>query len=516
MDFKKAFDTINRNALFCKLLMYNIKGPFLDILRNMYSEVLFSVKLQNGITDTFSSTIGVKQGCILSPTLFSIYMNDIVDIFDLPCDPADLNGTRLSCLMYADDLVLISNSANGLQACLNKLNAYCKKWDLSVNIQKTKVMIFNKSGRVLKRYNFVYEEKSIELTSEYKYLGIIFKPSGSFKEAANQLSKKAIKAMFCIRKCLSPDKLYVQPMLKLFDTCIKPILLYCSEVWAPELLFKNNKTLESKYNDFIPDKIHLKFCKLLTGVNRAAVNLAVLSELGRYPLALAALKGCIKYWYHAVNAPEESLLRSAYTYSLSQSKGFCNNIKLLLNQLGFEHVWRNQSTFSQRKLTNAVYSKLKDNYISFWKTKLHKDDDNSIGKLRTYRTIKSAYKIESFLIYNFDKSATQTFMKIRISNSKLFIEEGRFQKIPVNERICKLCNNGIEDEVHFITNCISLESIRANLFLMLSDIVPSFIHLSNEEKFNFIMMSKDYDINKICVEEIHKMYLLRNELAKTI
>ena len=63
-------------------------------------------------------------------------------------------------------------------------------------------MILNKSGNVLKGYNFSFEEQSLELMSEYKYLGIIFKPSGSFSFAINYLSKKASKAMFCIRNTI--------------------------------------------------------------------------------------------------------------------------------------------------------------------------------------------------------------------------------------------------------------------------------------------------------------------------
>jgi hypothetical protein len=83
----------------------------------------------------------------------------------------------------ADDIVLMSQSANGLQKLLDNLKLLCDKWNLKVNIQKTKVMISNKSGKVLKGYNFSFEEQSLELVSEYKYLGIIFKPSGSFSFA---------------------------------------------------------------------------------------------------------------------------------------------------------------------------------------------------------------------------------------------------------------------------------------------------------------------------------------------
>ena len=76
--------------------------------------------------------------------------------------------------------------------------------DLKVNIQKTKVMIFNKSGRVLKGYNFSLEEQSLELVSEYKYLGIIFKPSGSFHLLLIICQRKPL------RQCSVFTKHYIQ------------------------------------------------------------------------------------------------------------------------------------------------------------------------------------------------------------------------------------------------------------------------------------------------------------------
>ena len=112
-------------------------------------------------------------------------------------------------------------------------------------------MIFNKSGKVLKGYIFSFEEQFLELVSKYKYLGIVFKPSGSFSFAIHYLSKKAsIKAMFCIRKTLYSEKLNAFLHLRLFDACVKPILLYCSEIWSLDILIKRNKNFESKYDSF--------------------------------------------------------------------------------------------------------------------------------------------------------------------------------------------------------------------------------------------------------------------------
>jgi hypothetical protein len=86
-------------------------------------------------------------------------------------------------------------------------------------------MIFNKFGKISKDHNFSYDGNTVSLVNEYNYLGIIFKPSGSFTEAINQLDKKASKAIFCIRKSVCSENMNVVLHMKLFDSCVKPILL---------------------------------------------------------------------------------------------------------------------------------------------------------------------------------------------------------------------------------------------------------------------------------------------------
>jgi hypothetical protein len=83
---------------------------------------------------------------------------------------------------YADDLVLISKSAEGLQKCIDNLCTYCKTWGLDINIKRTKSIVFNSSGRINKT-DFKYDNKPIEKGRSYKYLGINFTISSSFTDA---------------------------------------------------------------------------------------------------------------------------------------------------------------------------------------------------------------------------------------------------------------------------------------------------------------------------------------------
>ena len=175
--------------------------------------------------------------------------------------------------MYADDLIIISKSAKGLQCALNNLYSYCKRWKL-VNIDKSNVMIFNKSGRILDNFSFHYGNVMLKIVNEYCYLGIIFTPSGSFQKAMVRLKCKASKAYFKIR-----DNLYNNSSkcsFKLFESLIQPILSYGSEVWAPYLVRNLNDRNFTTLCDKNPGELqHIKLCKLILGVHRKATNHAV-------------------------------------------------------------------------------------------------------------------------------------------------------------------------------------------------------------------------------------------------
>merc|ERR1712030_219793 len=108
---------------------------------------------------------------------------------------------------WADDLLLFSKTPSGHQNSINKMQSFYKSLGLTVNIKKTKVMIFNRRGLVLdKKYTFVLEGKNLEITGEYQYLGLKLKPSGSFSLAVQELNDKATRAWFGISNIIFKNK----------------------------------------------------------------------------------------------------------------------------------------------------------------------------------------------------------------------------------------------------------------------------------------------------------------------
>ena len=115
VDFKKAFDSAVRKALMYKLLCKGIRGQFYDLLKHMYSNTLYCYKSEGYISEPFQANLGEEQGDSLCPILFNIFVDDICSYFNNSlADPVLLNNIHFNHLLYADDLVLISETPSGL------------------------------------------------------------------------------------------------------------------------------------------------------------------------------------------------------------------------------------------------------------------------------------------------------------------------------------------------------------------------------------------------------------------
>ena len=141
------------------------------------------VKTTDGYSRKISVLKGVHQGNVLSPTLFNFFINDIMIAMTGNHSPSiNTNTVQISCVLYADDTVILSQTKTGLQNKLDRLYDYCSAWGLQMNRDKTKVIILTRTDPKLKLF-FKCGDDIIETTDSCKYLGIIFYKSGSFTNA---------------------------------------------------------------------------------------------------------------------------------------------------------------------------------------------------------------------------------------------------------------------------------------------------------------------------------------------
>ena len=204
IDFTKAFDNVSHLHLFYSLIKNGLHGRVIRVLRDMYSKLQSSVQDNRGrISEEFTCSKGTRQGCMLSPLMFIFYMNELIEY----CKEKDCNGIfidehhpNVPHIFYADDLVLLGDHIGRLQNVLDNLSAFSDKWGLSVNMDKTNVMVFRNGGIVKKNENVYYKGEMIKHTTYYKYLGIMMSTRLSWSPAQKTLSLQAAKSMHCVKK----------------------------------------------------------------------------------------------------------------------------------------------------------------------------------------------------------------------------------------------------------------------------------------------------------------------------
>ena len=142
-----------------------------------------------GRTKFFKSNLGLKQGDTMSPRFFNLFITD--------CDPPFLQGCAINVLLFADDLVQLSTTRDGLQRALLKLEAYCKEWKLTVNTDKTKAMKISPTTRNNQRPKPLhYQGHALEWVSGFTYLGVYIDEKGRMQTNQARILKKATRAQF--------------------------------------------------------------------------------------------------------------------------------------------------------------------------------------------------------------------------------------------------------------------------------------------------------------------------------
>ena len=168
MDLVKAFDKVARELLFKKLFKIGVRGKMLRVIQDMYSKNIANVLVDNCLTDDFEIQSGVIQGSKLGPLLFLVFINDLLTDLQKSVLGAKIGDILISCLGFADDIVLSAETPQNLQALIDICERWAEKNQMTFNTSKCKVMVFNRPSSNL--IFFLYK-KELSLVKSYTYLG---------------------------------------------------------------------------------------------------------------------------------------------------------------------------------------------------------------------------------------------------------------------------------------------------------------------------------------------------------
>ena len=230
IDYKKAFDSVERHLLLYKLSQVGINGNMYRAISSLYSNPRSRVILNEHETEYFDCPVGVKQGDCLSPTLFAIFINDLaIEIKNSNIGVRLDEGLLINILLYADDIVLLAENEEDLQSLLFIVECWCKKWRLEINLTKTNIMHIRSNRKQQSKYTFIFDMQPVPYCTSYKYLGANINEFLDFNFTAECLADSAGRALSSIiTKMIKNGGFNVYTLL--YEACVTSISDYGSEI----------------------------------------------------------------------------------------------------------------------------------------------------------------------------------------------------------------------------------------------------------------------------------------------
>ena len=450
VDFRKAFDSINRNKLWGVLRKVGMHGKLYLAIKSVYNSVLACVREKCLYTDYFQCPNGLKQGCLLSPMLFSFFINELAqELSENGKHGIQLvpGAMELFSLLFAD-MILLSSTPIGLQNQLDKLKEIADNMNLVVNLDKTNIIVFRLGGYLAAREKWVYGSEMIKVTNAYKYLGMVFTTKLSIKISLADYCRKGKKGVIEILKtmrrlhCADPSLFW-----KLFDTQVVPLLTYSAEVWG----------LDENIDDI--EKVHTFAMKRFCGVPLHSSNKLMYGETGRYPLTLKTAIKCVKYWIKLIRLPLNRLNRQAYDMLCVQNNNgkinWVSRVQKLLTENGFGIVWLCQEVGS----IDIFVAEFKDRLILSFQQTWHWDISQN-ERYNWYFSFKQIFVSEYYFTCVREKYFRNAFIRFRLRVCGLKAHKMWFSTEVSQDTSCPSCSAVYEDEIHFLFKCPMYNDLR--------------------------------------------------------
>ena len=515
VDFRKAYDSVWRTGLFYKLIKYGMNKSIIKLIKSMYENTSISLKMNGGLTRPFRTHKGVRQGCILSPRLFNYFINDIPEIFDSLCEPVMLGSEKLSCLMYADDLVILSESESGLQNCLNRLHDYTKKWRLDVNLKKTKIMSFQNGGRTSET-KFFLDSQIVERTKSYKYLGTFITNTGNFGMNENNLKRKGLRASYLIAKnigmCSKPST-----SIKIFEKVVEPILMYNSEVaqaympktWDFQKFQRGVWEVGSEIN-----RVLLGFLRQTLGVIKKTPNFAILGETGKYPIAVNIFIQIIKFWFRLCTSQNPLLVAARKVNTDLNVVGRQNWLKIVdyLQQVVGVKLNPGGDDKVNTKQIRGFGESIRSLFEKGWHEKLGSHENN---KLDFFYKYKRVFRFEKYLD-RIPRHIRLHTTRLRTSSHNLPVERLRYSKNKPEraDRKCDVCSlEAVGDERHLLLVCNNtrLSDMRVKFIDNIKGSTPQFRHFTDEGIMDYCLTMQDENLQLHTAKYIKEISIIYKE-----
>ena len=204
---------------------YNISANVVRTIEQLYDKATSAVQMNGSTGEWFRTTVGVRQGCLLSPTLFNIFLERIMsDALEENDGKVSIGGRNITNLRFADDIDALAEEEQELEALVESLDKTCTRYKMEISAEKTKLMTNSANG--IQREAKVKGQKLGAVTS-FKYLGTIVSDDGSKPRIA-----QATAALTKLKPIWRDNNISLGSKVKLMRSLVISIFLYACESWT--------------------------------------------------------------------------------------------------------------------------------------------------------------------------------------------------------------------------------------------------------------------------------------------
>src|SRR5215469_12929114 len=292
----------------------------MNSVKSFYVNSRACVKVDGWVGERFEVKVVLRQGCVMSPWLFNVYMDSIVREVKRECREEGLNlqserggvQWRVNMLLYADDTVLIGETEESLQRLVTSFDRICRKRKVRINGDKSKVMRVGDNGRILDMGIRIGRVR-IKQVDCFNYLGVVISAVGEGRQEFGHRLKEGNRALGGVREVWNRGRMSVGMKRRVFESIVVPKVMYGSETWSlnakerSDLEVFEMKGLRSMYGVSIRDRVR---------------NVRIRERCGWERGLVIRYKQSVLKWYgHVLRGGEDSLVGRVARGSVERNRG---------------------------------------------------------------------------------------------------------------------------------------------------------------------------------------------------